>query len=108
MIGRTGLLEHLGAEKLARHEDGQHGDRATSLRAVELSRTLLSHARFAVHSHLVHGDTVASRLTWRGRLAIDAGPLKAGVKLTAHISQHTTVRDGRIFRTESFDCYGPF
>jgi hypothetical protein len=56
----------------------------------------------------VHGDTVASRLTWHGRLAIDAGPLKAGVELTAHISQHTTVRDGRMLRTESFDCYEPF
>ena len=55
----------------------------------------------------MHGDTVVSRMTWRGRLAIDAGPLKAGSELTAHISQHTTVRDGRIWRTESFDCYEP-
>ena len=48
------------------------------------------------------GDTVASRMTWRGTLA--AG----GRELTAHISQHTTVKDGLVWRTESFDCYEPF
>ena len=49
-----------------------------------------------------------SRMTWRGTMAIDAGPLRAGTQLVAHVSQHTTIRDGRIFRTESYDCYEPF
>jgi len=40
-------------------------------------------------------------MTWRGTLI-------AGTELVAHVSQHTTIRDGRIFRTESFDCYEPF
>ena len=31
-----------------------------------------------------------------------------GRRLTAHISQHTTLNDGRVRRTESFDCYEPF
>jgi len=87
---------------------GSERDRATSLRSIAASRTMLEFHRFEVHEHLVEGDTVASRMTWRGRMAIDAGPLRAGADLVAHISQHTTVRDGRIWRTESFDCYEPF
>jgi len=69
---------------------------------------MLESHRFEVHSHLVQEDIVASRITWRGRMAIDAGQLCAGTELVAHISQHTTVRDGRIWRTESCDCYEPF
>ena len=84
---------------------GSERDRETSLRSIAVSRTLLAHQSFEVHEHVAQGDTVASRMTWRGRVAMDAGPLKAGTDLTAHISQHTTVRDGRIWRTESFDCY---
>jgi hypothetical protein len=61
-----------------------------------------------VHEHVVAGHTVASRMTWRGTMAIDAGPLKAGTELVAHVAQHTTLRDGQVFRTESFDCYEPF
>ena len=79
-----------------------------SLESLALSRKLLERSGFEVHAHLVQGDTVASRMTWRGRLAVDAGPLKAGMELIAHVSQYTTVRDGRIWRTESFDCYEPF
>jgi ketosteroid isomerase-like protein len=87
---------------------GSERDRETSLRSVALSRTLLTRQSFEVHEHVAQGDTVASRMTWRGRLAVDAGPLEAGTDLTAHISQHTSVRDGQIWRTESFDCYEPW
>jgi len=87
---------------------GSERDRETALRALAASRTMLAEHAFEVHEHVVQGDTVASRMTWRGRLAIDAGPLKAGMDLTAHVSQHTTVRDGLNWRTESFDCYEPW
>ena len=87
---------------------GSERDRVTSLHGVAASRTLLANHRFDVHDHVVSGDTVVSRMTWRGTLAIDAGRLKAGTELVAHVSQHTTIRDGRIVRTESFDCYEPF
>jgi len=87
---------------------GRERDRAEALAALAHSRGLLERGGFEVHEHVVHGDTVVSRMTWRGVLAVDAGPLKAGMELTAHVSQHSTVRDGRIWRTESFDCYEPF
>ena len=81
---------------------GGERDRAASLAGVEAGSRILAEHAFEVRAHLVCGDTVASRMTWRGRLAAD------GRELTAHVSQFTTLRDGRIFRTESFDCYEPF
>jgi ketosteroid isomerase-like protein len=87
---------------------GTERDRATSMQGLAASRTMLRSHAFEVHEHVVSGDTVASRMTWRGTMAIDAGPLKAGTELVAHVSQHTTIRDGQILRTESFDCYEPF
>ena len=36
---------------------------------LEHARTLLAEHSFDVHEHLVHGDTVVSRMTWRGTLA---------------------------------------
>jgi ketosteroid isomerase-like protein len=87
---------------------GTERDRATSMQGVAASRTMLTRHAFEVHEHVVCGDTVASRMTWRGTMAIDAGPLKAGTELVAHVAQHTTIRDNQVFRTESFDCYEPF
>ena len=82
--------------------EGSERDLAASLAGLERSRTLLSGHTFEVHEHVVAGETVASRMTWRGTLAA------TGSELTAHISQHTTLRDGLVWRTESFDCYEPF
>ncbi|MET0816997.1 MAG: nuclear transport factor 2 family protein [Solirubrobacteraceae bacterium] len=81
---------------------GGERDLAGSRAGLEHARTLLTEHSFDVHEHLVHGDTVVSRMTWRGTLAA------TGQELVAHISQHNTVKDGRILRTESFDCYEPF
>ncbi len=87
---------------------GSERNRATALESLALSRKLLEHSELQVHDHVISGDAVASRMTWRGLLAVDTGPLAAGAELTAHVSQHTIVRQGRIWRTESFDCYEPF
>ena len=81
---------------------GSERDLAASRAGLEHARELLAEHSFDVHEHLVAGDTVVSRMTWRGTLAA------TGQELTAHISQHTTLKDGRVWRTESFDCYEPF
>jgi ketosteroid isomerase-like protein len=86
---------------------GSDRNRDAALEGIKMGRTLLEFQRFDVHEHLEHGDLVVSRMTWNGRLARDVGPLKAGTSLRAHVSQHTTIRDGRVWRTESFDCYEP-
>ena len=81
---------------------GGERDLAASRAGLEHAQTLLTEHSFHVHEHHVCGVTVVSRMTWRGTLAA------TGQELTAHISQYNTVRDGRILRTESYDCYEPF
>ena len=65
-------------------------------------RETLSAQSYDVHSTVQDGDTIAARVTWRGTLAA------TGRELTAHIATFTQVRDGRIFRHATYDCYEPF
>jgi ketosteroid isomerase-like protein len=65
-------------------------------------RGLLSAQRYDVHQVITSGDTIAARVTWRGTLA------ETGKELTAHIATFSEVRDGRIFRHATYDCYEPF
>jgi ketosteroid isomerase-like protein len=74
--------------------------------AAVVERYLAGH-RFDVHEHIVAGDRVVTRATWVGGLAIDAGPWPAGTELRAERCMVFTVRDGRILRQESYDCYHP-
>ena len=48
------------------------------------------------------------RLTWPASVREAAGPFVAGQRLTAHIAQFITVRDGRISEIARYDCYEPF
>ncbi len=86
---------------------GTARSRTEALAALAHSRSLLADASIEVHGHVATGEVVATRLTWRGRLAVDAGPLRRGAELVAHVSQHFILRDGRIWRDETFDCYEP-
>lgn len=57
---------------------------------------------------LVSGDRAAVRAEWRGVVDREAGPFRAGQELVAHVAGLLTVRDGRVLRHETFDCYEPF
>jgi ketosteroid isomerase-like protein len=72
-----------------------------ALAGFEKGRALLSEQSYVVHERLAQGDTIAARVTWRGTLAA------SGRQLTAHIATFTQVRDGRIFRHATYDCYEP-
>jgi ketosteroid isomerase-like protein len=87
---------------------GTERDVAAAREAFARGRALLASQSYDVHEVLERGDTIAARATWRGTLAIDAGPLLAGQELVAHIATFTQVRDGRIFRHATYDCYEPF
>ena len=86
---------------------GRRRDAAAAAAAREHSRALLAGHRFDVHEHIVAGDRVVTRATWTGTLAIDAGTWPAGAELRAQCCMLVTVRDGRILRQESYDCYEP-
>ena len=82
------------------NRDGTVRDRPAALTALRHARELLAEQRFEIHGHVIDGDRVATRATWRGTLA-------DGRELTAHVAAFIQIRDGRIYRHETYDCYEP-
>lgn len=83
-------------------------DRKATIQGFLAGKNLLREQSFDVHEIVVAGDRAAARLTWRGLVGIDAGPLVAGQELVAEIASFLTVRDGQVVEQETFDCYQPF
>lgn len=84
---------------------GGQSDVEDCIRGFEAGKALLSEQTIDLHDLLVDGERVAVRSTWTGVVGRDAGPLAAGTTLTAHMGGFLTVRDGRIARHETYDCY---
>jgi len=82
--------------------NGTERDREAARAGLERGRELLSAQSYDVHSRVVDGDTIAARATWRGTLAA------TGQELKAHIATFTQVRDGKIYRHATYDCYEAF
>jgi hypothetical protein len=53
-----------------------------------------------VLGHVASGDQVSTRARWSGELT-------SGATLSASFAMHFTLRDGRIWRQENFDCFDP-
>lgn len=87
--------------------EGRTSDRAAMLAASTAGARLLSGQRYDVLWLRRIEDTVVARLTWRGIVAADAGPLRRGHEVTAHIAQFIRVSEGRIAEIETYDCYEP-
>ncbi|HEY6890587.1 MAG TPA: nuclear transport factor 2 family protein [Solirubrobacter sp.] len=81
------------------NREGTERDLAQAREAFVRGKGLLSKQRYDVHEVLESGDRIAARATWRGTVAA------TGQELTAHIATFTQVRDGRIFRHATYDCY---
>ncbi len=81
--------------------EGSERDRGAALAGFERGRELLSAQSYDVIERVGDGDTIAARVTWRGTLF-------NGQELTAHIATFTQVRDGKIFRHATYDCYERF
>ena len=86
---------------------GTTRDVAEMLTSVAQGRQLLTDQHFEVIDHVVAGETVATRVVWKGTLAIDAPPYPAGSCIRADSFMHFTLRDGRIVHQENYDCFHP-
>jgi ketosteroid isomerase-like protein len=86
---------------------GSRRDRAALLESFEAGRRLMAEQRLEGVEILPAGDHVVARAAWSGTLAVDAPPLRAGSTLRARLAMFFTVRDGRVFRQENYDCYEP-
>jgi len=81
---------------------GTERDMVEARSAFNRGRGLLSEQSYDVHEVIEAGDRIAARATWRGTLAAN------GQELTAHIATFSEVRDGKIFRHATYDCYEAF
>lgn len=88
-----------------------HGATATldqMLSASAAGARLLRKQHYELVEAVAHGDLAILSVLWTGEIAADAGPLRAGQELRAHIAQFITTDGERISRIETFDCYEPF
>jgi ketosteroid isomerase-like protein len=87
---------------------GSVRDRDQAVAAFAAGKTFLSEQSFDVHEAFSSGDRVAVRATWRATLSHTAAGIPAGHELVAQVAALLTVKDGKIRRHETFDCYEPF
>ena len=46
-----------------------------------------------------------TRMRWSAEIAVDAGPLAAGTRMSAWCVAHYRLQEGRIVHIEQHDCY---
>lgn len=80
-------------------------DLAGILAAAEKGQALLARQTHAIESIVVDGDHAAVALRWSGVFKVDLPGVKAGQELYARVAQTYQLRDGRIWRQETFDCF---
>lgn len=88
--------------------NGAVRDKDATLAGFAAGKALLRAQSFDVREIVVNGERAAVRAIWRATIGIDAGPFRAGQKLTAQVASWLTVRDGRIVAHETYDCYQPW
>lgn len=87
---------------------GGRSDLATLLLRAEQGQRMLQQQTYQVTSALAHGDSVAVEAIWTGTLAISAGALGAGTRMTANFAMFFELQDGRIRSQRNYDCFQPW
>jgi ketosteroid isomerase-like protein len=89
--------------------EGTDRDLTAMLQGVTAGHSLLAWQRFDQRTHeVIADDRVVSRARWQGEVAREAGPLKSGRVLTAHVAMFFTLRGDRVLHQENYDCFVPF
>ncbi len=80
------------------------------LEAAARGRALMAEQRLDITHAVVQGESVALEARWHGRLAVDAPPLglAAGDVMTARFAQFIDLRDGKVVRHATYDCFDPW
>lgn len=94
-VERPNLLNPVGGER----------DAAAVRAGIAAGRELLARQAYEARDHVASGDTVVTRMRWRGELAVDAGRWPAGTQLAAWCVGHYRLAAGRIVHIEQHDCY---
>jgi ketosteroid isomerase-like protein len=62
---------------------------------------------YEIRSAIGDGDTVVLELSWRGTMARDLGPFKAGTHLGAELATIMRFSHGKIISQTDYPCYHP-
>lgn len=83
-------------------------DFAESMKGIAQGRALLRSQSYHISSHFESGARLAVELVWTGTMAVDAGPLKKGQTLSAHVCMIAEFAGGKIVAQRNYDCYEAF
>lgn len=97
------LIEH--PNKLT--PNGVTRDLMAIVEANKRGQAILERQTNELQSVVIEGERAALTLRWTGWFKIDIPQfgLRAGDAMHAHVAQFYTLRDGRIVRQETFDCF---
>lgn len=85
-------------ERPNRYSPGGERDRATTLASIDLGRAAFPEQRLEPTHVVVDGETAAVRARWTGLTA-------DGTELRSHSALFFTLRDGLVWRVESYDAF---
>lgn len=89
---------------------GARRNKGQILEAARRGRALMAEQRFDITHAQTQDRFVAIEANWRGRLAVDAPALglRSGDTMTARFAQFIEVREGRVVRHATYDCFDPW
>jgi ketosteroid isomerase-like protein len=87
-------------ERPNRDSPGGERDRETTLASIELGRAAFPEQRLETTDVVVGDGNAAARAVWTGVMA-------DGTELRSHSALFFTLRDGLVWRVESYDAFPP-
>lgn len=90
------------------NKSGQESDFYHAVERAGKAKNILSRQVYQITNIVSDADQIVAELRWEGWMAIDAGPLKQGQKVTAYICVVIEFKDGKIYRQRNYDCFDSF
>lgn len=90
------------------NRQGQQCGLTDMIRRAASGKAMLASQTYEIKNAVEGGDQLVVEALWRGRMAVDAGPLKAQQELRAHFCIVLEFKDGRIVRQRNYDCFEDF
>ena len=73
--------------------------------AAQRGQALLAEQEFELLDLMASGSKVVVEAEWRGRVARDAGPFRAGTQLRTRFAQVLELENGKIVALRNYDCF---
>jgi hypothetical protein len=84
---------------------GQVRTAAEGIKGIDIGKQILSGQQYEFIDFIETDDKVIAQGVWTGTMKIDAGQLKQGQQLKAHLCVIIEFKDDKIYRIRNYDCY---